>query len=48
MEDIVFIEANGWRILSVPFLIMFSLFIIALIMKKSNEEVVDSEKKRKL
>ncbi|PIJ96851.1 hypothetical protein [Lysinibacillus sphaericus] len=47
MEDIVFIEANGWRILSVPFLIMFSLFIIALIMKKSNEEVVDSEKKEK-
>lgn len=40
MEDIIFIELNGWWLLSVPFLLMFSLFVIALIIQKSSNELV--------
>lgn len=48
MEDIVLIEINAWWLLIVPFLLTFSLFIIALIMKKSNESVDLSSKEKTL
>lgn len=46
MGDIVSIEIEAWRLLLVPFLLMFSLFVIGLIMKYS--PVKDENEKKTL
>lgn len=48
MGDIVLIEIKAWWLLIVPFLLTFSLFVIALIMKKSNESVNLTSKEKTL